>query len=694
MSLYSALRSGVSGLFSNAQRMGMISDNIANVNTSGYKRVDAQFSSFVTSSVGGVGAYTAGGVLNYNVREIGGQGTIEPTNVSTDMAISGNGYFVVARSLTRDSSNEWVPEGDTFFTRSGEFRVDENGNLRNASGYYLLSWPRNQANTEFDESNEFSSMRPVNISNQAFDPTPTSNLALGINLTPQTLAGADSAYTITQDIVDRQGTPRTVELSFEKAPSITHNLYLEDDGGVTLDKPVTISVPNTWRVYAKVVGASIQNYNADGSPANLVNDGVRVPIGDIAFDSAGRLSAITAPGAITQYYRTSLPLSTDTVVGFAGFSEPGSVSNERYMIPNTDQTALNEVRDILVNAGVPVGGFAALPTVNEILNGIDALQTESNPLAMLEIMRVLNDVGRVGGVDGPGDFVFEANRAEAGLPTLDQGIDQMFNNVINPSLTAVGNGATFDGSGAPGLGATTVEGEFFGGRIVSGDGDTVRIATRMFGGVNREQLQNFSTSASDRIRLVVDYDNSGSTDSDISEIDISLGTLSTDAFDANNLLNRSNLRVPNVGAGLSGNDGLTQYYDDISTLRYVEQNGRRFATLQSVDVSEDGIVSGFYDDGQQRDLFKVPLVTFANPNGLRIGNGNVFQQSAESGIALTRVATTGGAGRILNSAREGSAVDLAEEFSNMIITQRAYSANTKIITTTDSMLEELTRSIR
>ena len=680
MSLYSALRSGVSGLFSNAQRMGMISDNIANVNTSGYKRVDAQFSSFVTSSVGGVGAYTAGGVLNYNVREIGGQGTIEPTNVSTDMAISGNGYFVVARSLTRDASNTWVPEGDTFFTRSGEFRVDENGNLRNASGYYLLSWPRNQANTEFDESNEFSSMRPVNISNQAFDPTPTSNLALGINLTPQTLAGADHAYTITQDIVDRQGTPRTVELSFEKAPSISHHVYLENDAGVVLDKEVIVSVPNTWRVYAKVVGASIQNYDDHGDETNLINDDVRVPIADIAFDAAGRLSAITTPGAITQYYRTALPISTDGIGLVPGatpgvFAEPGAApAGGAYPITDMDQAALNDVRDILVNAGVPAGGFTAPDsTVLEIWQGIDALQTENNPLAMIDIMRRFNNSVA---------FVNANSRANAGLPTLDQGIDEMFNNVVNPIVGG-------DPAGALGLGANTAE-EFIGGRIVSGDGDTVRIATR--GALT--QLQNFSTSASDRIRIVVDYDNSGSTDSDISEIDISLGTLSTDAFDANNLLNRSGLRVASVGAGLSGNDGLTQYYDDISTLRYVEQNGRRFATLQSVDVSEDGIVSGFYDDGQQRDLFKVPLVTFANPNGLRIGNGNVFQQSAESGIALTRVATTGGAGRILNSAREGSAVDLAEEFSNMIITQRAYSANTKIITTTDSMLEELTRSIR
>ena len=138
MSLYGALRSGVSGLFSNSQRMGMISDNIANVNTTGYKRVDAKFSTFITGGGSGTGAYSAGGVINYNSREVNQQGNIEATAFSTDMAISGNGYFVVTRDVQRDEDSNWVPAGDTFFTRSGEFRVDSNGNLRNTEGYYLL----------------------------------------------------------------------------------------------------------------------------------------------------------------------------------------------------------------------------------------------------------------------------------------------------------------------------------------------------------------------------------------------------------------------------------------------------------------------------------------------------------------------------------------------------------------------------
>ncbi len=682
MSLYGALRSGVSGLFSNSQRMAMISDNIANVNTTGYKRVDARFSTFVTSSVGTTGAYTSGGVVNYNAREVGGQGAIEPTNTSTDLAISGNGYFVVTRDLVRDSNNNYIPSGDVAFTRSGEFRVDANGNLRNSNGYYLLAWPRDVSNVRFLESNEFSSMRPVNINNQAFDPTPTNFVSLGVNLTPQTAAGPESAYRITQEIVDRQGTPRTVEMVFEKAPAVDHTVYLTD--GITpTSKLVKVTAPNSWRIFAKVADASIRTYQGDGTEGDLANDSILVPIADVSFDSAGRLGALTLPGNITQYYRTFLPLSF-TGLGPSGSLTPenGSISGNPYTIPN-DPTALSDVRDILINAGInPATFVAAAPTETEILQAISILDTEAHPLAMPTIMGIFNGVSN-----------FESPlRTDAGLPSLSEGIDKMFSNTISytsplPTVVNINN----DAPGALALGAIPGTQEYIGARLVTGDG-VVREITDV--GTSITQLQGHARAANDRLRLVVDYDNSGTTQSDTATIDLSLGSLTMEAFDGNNILNRSGVRLTNVSAGLSGNDGLTQYHDDISTLRFVEQNGKRFASLQSVDVSEDGVTQGYYDDGETRDLFKIPLVTFANPNGLRLANGNVFEETGESGIALARVASTGGSGRILSSAREAAAVDLAEEFSNMIITQRAYSANTKIITTTDSMLEELTRSVR
>ena len=90
-------------------------------------------------------------------------------------------------------------------------------------------------------------------------------------------------------------------------------------------------------------------------------------------------------------------------------------------------------------------------------------------------------------------------------------------------------------------------------------------------------------------------------------------------------------------------------------------------------------------------IFQLPLALFANANGLETVNGNAFRQSDKSGDTLLQLANSGGSGSVASAALESSTVDLAEEFTKMITTQRAYSASARIITTADEMLEELIR---
>ena len=98
-----------------------------------------------------------------------------------------------------------------------------------------------------------------------------------------------------------------------------------------------------------------------------------------------------------------------------------------------------------------------------------------------------------------------------------------------------------------------------------------------------------------------------------------------------------------------------------------------------------------FDNGETRPIAILPLATFSNPNGMEALTGNAWIETDASGQALLKRAGTNGAGEISSSSLESSTVDLATEFSNMIVTQRAYSAATKIITTADEMLDELTR---
>lgn len=124
MSLYGMMRTGVSGMNAQANRLSAVADNIANASTVGYKRAETQFSSLVLPSTGG--QYNSGSVLT-NVRYgISDQGGIRSTSSTTDLAIDGNGYFVVQGA-----------DGSTFLTRAGSFVPDKNGNLVNSAGYYL-----------------------------------------------------------------------------------------------------------------------------------------------------------------------------------------------------------------------------------------------------------------------------------------------------------------------------------------------------------------------------------------------------------------------------------------------------------------------------------------------------------------------------------------------------------------------------
>lgn len=137
-----------------------------------------------------------------------------------------------------------------------------------------------------------------------------------------------------------------------------------------------------------------------------------------------------------------------------------------------------------------------------------------------------------------------------------------------------------------------------------------------------------------------------------------------------------------------GLDGLTQFSGE-SALISSSVNGGLLGTVSSVEVSPEGVVSAIFDDGTARAVFQLPLATFANADGLVRMSGNAFGVSSSSGSAAINPPGSLGGGMISSGTLESSNVDLAQEFTNMIRFQRAYSASSKIITTVDDMLQEL-----
>jgi flagellar hook protein FlgE len=144
-----------------------------------------------------------------------------------------------------------------------------------------------------------------------------------------------------------------------------------------------------------------------------------------------------------------------------------------------------------------------------------------------------------------------------------------------------------------------------------------------------------------------------------------------------------------VNLGTVGNiDGLTQY-DTPSVLTNSVVDGSAFGSITGVAIAKDGTVTAQFTNGLSHDIYKIPLAMFTNPDGLGQVSGNAYVATKQSGAANINLADSGGAGAIQSEALEGSTVDLATEFTNLITTQRAYSASARIITTADQMLQQL-----
>ena len=249
MSLYGMMRTGVSGMNAQANRLSAVADNIANASTVGYKRADAQFSSLVLPST--AGQYNSGSVAT-NIRYgISDQGGIRSTASATDLAIDGNGYFVVSNA-----------DGTPYLTRAGSFVPDQFGNLVNTAGYYLMGYPADANGNVNTVANSFDGLERVNVKQSDLVATPSTSGNFTVNL-PST----DSV-------------PAAGEFNHKTSLIAYDNL----GGKITLDVYFTKTADNTWDVSIKnaadgvEVGATTLNF--DGANGKLLSGG------DVAVDLA------------------------------------------------------------------------------------------------------------------------------------------------------------------------------------------------------------------------------------------------------------------------------------------------------------------------------------------------------------------------------------------------------------------------
>lgn len=259
MSLYGVMRTGASGMNAQATRLSTVADNVANVNTIGYKAVSCEFSSLVlqTSEID----YECGSVLTEVRHHVSTQGGLTSTASFTDLGITGNGFFLVAN-----------PDGTPFLTRAGSFIADADGDLVNAAGFTLLGYDIN-GQEPVVTANGFANLVPVNLSNFALSAQPSTEGILKTNLP------AEAAEVPIINLPSSN--TASVEFTSKSSLIIYDNLGAE----VALDIYFAKTANSTWEV-------SIFDSRMASATGGFPYSGAPLASEFLEFDINGKLSGI------------------------------------------------------------------------------------------------------------------------------------------------------------------------------------------------------------------------------------------------------------------------------------------------------------------------------------------------------------------------------------------------------------------
>jgi flagellar hook protein FlgE len=299
MSLYGALFTGVSGLSSQGQKIGIISDNISNVNTVGYKKAEANFQTLVVTQAG-ASTYAPGGARANARYNINTQGLLSSTSSPTDIAISGNGMFVVN---TQSGGN-----GQSLYTRAGSFRQDETGNFRNAAGYYLMAWPLNAdglkpgepGNLNTAASSTLDSLSVVNVESAQGVATATTQIDLGMNLdsSEDVYLGAGATITMDQFSAANFGISADDIIVPDETSATPPSFGLAVTNGIARGDQITLATGNGLN-YDYQYGGFTMGRQVTTSGATNVGDGAvnltatSFAAGEIATDGATNTVTVT-----------------------------------------------------------------------------------------------------------------------------------------------------------------------------------------------------------------------------------------------------------------------------------------------------------------------------------------------------------------------------------------------------------------
>jgi flagellar hook protein FlgE len=711
--------SGVSGLQAHQTKLGVIGNNIANVNTVGFKAGAATFedqlsqtirdASGPTATMGGEDPEQVGlGVSLGGIDNIQTQGNLQTTGKTSDLAITGNGFFMVANA------------DNTFYTRDGTFDLDSDGIMVNSgNGVKLLGYVA-------DDSGNVDTSKPVTSADVLKIPVgtltsvrPTSDSTFqgnldatsGVQSTRVTVNGElDTSLatgTLTDTVYDGNGNAHEIKIALANpvhdpaaGAGVPTGATQRWDATISVDgaaQPVQklYAVPNGSGGNSFVLADSANPGNPLGSTITLNVTGTSgAPNFPISVDFSG-LKAQSATGITANGQGGNAPIQSTLVdmTGNLNLDGASPVVNTTTVYdstgsPFTVTTTLSNPTTPAAGANVPTGALQQWQMKVAVTDSGGTSFTAYDSSVAGNQESAVYFVPGAGFVtaDGntPGQSLGSTIQLVAGtLPAgqFNQGRQLATNFPLTIDLTGLTTTKTTSvGDGQPGappvwntslavydsLGVKhNLNFQFTRGLVGSGAPAAATARWEWAATENGNPVADSKTAGNSALF----FDSSGKL----------LDTT------------KQNFTLSSVGGAATlpvavDFAALTQVAGD-SSVAATSQNGFPVGVLQAYQISQQGLITGSFSNGQTRTVGQLAMASFTNPGGLEKIGQNLFQESTDSGVAQVGLANTGGRGKITTGAVEMSNVDLSTEFTNLIVTQRGFEANTKIVTVVDELLQ-------
>ncbi len=749
MGIFDAMNTSVGGLQAQSYALQNISGNIANSSTTGYKGIGTSFVDLIPdSSV--PSKQVAGGVTANAKATITTQGTISGSTVATNMAITGDGFFSIQKA-TGIVDNVPVFSGVTYYTRRGDFQLNANGNLVNGAGYYLMGVtvdPKtgnptgNVANVLKFQNNFIPAQATTSIQyaanlpsqpNTAASSTASSGTLLaagGLNpsdfaanplpvgtppapYTNATVSGAAATGNVRSAYSSTTGTS-TVALQNNSSAVASTTTSLDNSVGTHLASSILTALSGqTLTINGNTIQFTAGNTVTLGTNSTIgLGAGTPATVQSIltAIQNAGGTgvtASLSASGNIVISSGTTTDVAINsgtaaTALGLTSVTRGGNVLSS----PAISGATVLSGSATAGGAQVLSSGFAAGDTITvdgQTLTFMASGASGPNQIDITDnITTLLGKIDALSGASG-------SSVSSGGVITLNTGTVSNLSVASSNSaaFAALGFTSTItknrDGGGTAGTGgvigndiATFTKESISGGAVTAYNaaGTPVNLQLRWaktdsasLGTGHTDTWNLFYQTDPNATGTTVGWVNTGQAFTFAS--DGSLTSPSGSGITINNV-SVSGQSLGSVAFNISSG-GLTQYASTSGavTINTITQNGYAAGQLRSVAVNNSGLVVGTFSNGQNLNLAQVSLSHFNGTNYLKAMDGGAYAATDQSGPAID-----GASGSISGSSLEGSNTDIADEFTKLIVTQQAYSANTKVITTANSMVQDLLNVLR